>query len=156
MNAIPLLGIQHSDGCLILPLKVNPTDPPESATSRVNFIMPTALPSHKDHVVRAKFTSPDVPLLDGEFLFEPNQKTLGDRSLTALESVVTARGGEVFLLIENYSGITRHINTGEELATLRFIPQDHTTSSDAIQSANLAIKTIVSSPEAAGCSSTPV
>lgn len=110
MNAIPLLGIhvQHCDGQQILPPKLNTCT---SSTSSVNLIMSIALPSHKGRVVRAKITSNDVPITDGEFLFEPNQEAMGDHGLTALESVVIAKGGEVLVPIENHSGTTLHMKS---------------------------------------------
>ena len=110
--------IHHHNGHQILPLKPNLTPSPEPATSSVTLTVSMALPSRKGWVVQANVAIPD---LDGEFLFKPNQETL-DHGLTTLESVVTARGGEVLLPVDNYSERTLHIDAGEELGTLRSLP----------------------------------
>lgn len=94
--------------------------------------------------MRAKVASPDVPLSDGEFLFEPSPGMLGDRGLTTWESVVTARGGEVLLPIDNYSGTTLRISAGEELGTLRALPVDPPISSGATPGTSAAVNTVVS------------
>ena len=140
MNTIPLLGIEihHPDGHQILPPKPNPTPSPESVTSRVNLIVSTTLPSHKGRIARAKVATPG---LDGEFLFEPDQGTL-DHGLTTLESVVTARRGEVLLPIDNYSGTTLHLKAGEKLGTLRSLPLDPPLP-DTTPSTNAPVKAIV-------------
>ena len=106
MNAIPLLGIQihHSDGHQVLLPKSNQTHASECTTSRVNLIMSTVLPSHKGRVVRAQVAIPDVPLLDGEFLFEPSPGMLEDCGLTAWESVVTAREAKSSYLLTTTLG----------------------------------------------------
>lgn len=102
---------------------------------------------HTRAVVRAQVASPDVPLSDGEFLFEPSPGMLEYCGLTAWESVVTARGGEVLLPIDNYSGTTLRIGAGEELGTLRALPAEPPITSGATPGTSAAVNTVVSTSD---------
>ena len=60
--------------------------------------------------------------------------------------MVTARGGEVLLPIDNYSGTTLHLEAGEELGTLRSLPLDPPLP-DTTPSTNAPVKAIVPTPD---------
>lgn len=64
-----------------------------------------------------------------------------------MESVITARGGEVLLPIDNYSGTTLHVNASEELGTLRSLPSGPPILPDTTRSTNASVKVIVSTPD---------
>lgn len=66
--------------------------------------------------------------------------------LTTLESVVTVRGGEFLLPVDNYSGMILHIDAGEELGTLRALPSNPPVLPGTTPSTNAPVKAIVPTP----------
>ena len=121
MNSLPFLGIEvrDSNGIQLLPTEPKSDDAPKPVASQISLLTSTVVPSHKGCVLRAKASSPDAVILDGDFLFEPNQKALGSRGLSASECLVTAEGGQVSLPIENFQEFTAQLNAGEEIGMLR-------------------------------------
>ena len=121
MNALPLLGIEvrQSNGTLILPSELKPGNSSRTTISRISLLTSAVVPSHKGCVVHAEICNPDMALSDGDFLFEPNQKVLGSRGLSALECLVTVEQGKVSLPVDNFQEFTAHLDAGEEIGVLR-------------------------------------
>ena len=152
MNALPLLGIEVrlSNGTQILPSEQKPDNPTKPAVSKVSLLTSAVIPSHEGCALPAVATNPSVALSDGDFLFEPNQKALGSRGLSALECLVTAEGGKVFLPVENSQVFTAHLDAGEEIGMLRPLdlpPLCCEETTHTLPNSTAVVKTTAQSPE---------
>ena len=157
MNALPFLGIEvrDSNGIQLLPTEPKSDDAPKPVASQISLLTSAVVPSHKGRVLHAKATSPDAVILDGDFLFEPNQKALGSCGLSASECLVTAEGGKVSLPIENFQEFTAQLDAGEEIGMLRPLDSppslcENTSTVDPLPSTTAVVKTTAASPERLG------
>ena len=90
-----------------------------------------------------------MALSDGDSLFEPNQKVLGSRGLSALECLITVEQGKLSLPVHNFQEFTAHLDAGEEIGVLRpcdsSLISSHSTSPPP--SAAAVVKTMDPPPE---------
>ena len=139
-----------SNGTQILPSGQKPDNPTKPAVSKVSLLTSAVVLSHKGCALPAVATNPGVALSDGDFLFEPNQKALRSRGLSALECLVTAEGGKVFLPVENFQEFTAHLDAGEEIGMLRPLdlpPLCCEDTTHTLPSSTAVVKTTAPSPE---------
>ena len=110
INAIPALGIDVSwsngNSC-------EPTSTIELSVATVCLVESVMVPCNKGLMVQVKLSGMD---LGCDLLFEPDFKSLEPYGVTAQESVLSAtEQGEMVLAIENYQGITAHLEVGMHL-----------------------------------------
>ena len=75
---------------------------------------------------------------------------LESRGLSALECLVTAEGGKVFLPVENFQEFTAHLDAGEEMGMLRPLGSPPSCCEDTtptLPSTTATVKTTPPSPE---------
>lgn len=119
MNAIPLLGIEvnHSDGEPILVL--DKEMPAPNDTAQVNLVGAVTIPAQKGRIVTARISSPETEFGDRDVLFEPNHKILDTLGINVTESLVSLKGGEIVIPVENHHGNTVHLDADLKLGSVR-------------------------------------
>lgn len=117
INAMSALGFKVLSGneSVVMP-NVCPTSAPVLAM--VSLVHSVAVPSYYSCIVRTKLSSP-ISTSDN-LLFEPEPEALVLLGLNACESVVAAsEDNEVLLTVQNYQGITVHLESGLNLGSVR-------------------------------------
>ena len=118
INAIPGLEISvlRDEG---KPMSSQSTDcNTQSEKVTVNLVKSTTLPSQKGRIVTATMSS--LSPICGDLLFEPDHKVLVPLGVDAHECVITTDGdGRARLPLQNFQGITAHLEAGTQLGTIK-------------------------------------